>query len=568
MKKLSVFVLLILPTVLVFTAVILHHTQGSYWISYNSDPEYTYLLSSLALTESKQAGTTGHPGTTLQILGAATLKITHALDFSDKDSLEFAVLKKPEFYLTVINIVLVTFNALLLFILGIVTLNLTKNIWLSLLLQLSPFLANTMIINGLPRISPEPLLLLAGLLFVLILIKMAFSENLSKSAHWYMIIMAFVAGFGVATKLTFIPLLIIPLFVLPGLRNRIGFVFLTGLSFVLWTWPIISQYKNLLDWYCKIVTHTGHYGLGNPGIIDPGLYLQNIISLFLRNPLFFLILFFSTGFILMSGLSFAGKEKAKKKNPWQNIFFRILAAITVAQLFAVLIVAKHYTDHYLLPVMSLSGLILFLIFVYLRQIDYFSRVNIKKLVILPGIFFIIGTAWRTDDIKNVIIQNIQVREEAMAVNQILEIEYKDYLIIPIYRCSSPICALAFGNFYINNGLYSESLQKIYGDACFFNGLNNGANGNFHTWTRGFSMEDIILSGHADKIILQGSPLWFLGDTIASKSGLILKIKDVFGGSYETIYAIKDFEMTNEAQRRQHPPILETTDFDFNTHPRQ
>lgn len=190
MKKIPVFVLLILPAVLIFTAAILHYAQGPYWI--HSDPEYLYLLNSLALTESKQAGTTGNPGTTLQILGAATLKISHALDFSEKDSLEFAVLKNPEFYLTVINIVLVTFNTLLLFILGLVTFNLTKNIWLSLLLQSSPFISNAILTDGLPRISPEPLLLFTGLLFALILLKMAYDNNLSKSSHWYMIILALV----------------------------------------------------------------------------------------------------------------------------------------------------------------------------------------------------------------------------------------------------------------------------------------------------------------------------------------------------------------------------------------
>jgi len=549
MKKIPVFVLLILPAVLIFTAAILHYAQGPYWISYNSDPEYLYLLNSLALTESKQAGTTGNPGTTLQILGAATLKISHALDFSEKDSLEFAVLKNPEFYLTVINIVLVTFNTLLLFILGLVTFNLTKNIWLSLLLQFSPFISNAILTDGLPRISPEPLLLFTGLLFVLILLKMAYDNNLSKSSHWYMIILALVCGFGVATKLTFIPLLIIPLFVLPKLRNKIGFLFLTGLGFVLWTWPIISQYKILFNWYYKIFTHTGYYGLGAPGIIDSGIYLQNIMNLFLRNPLFFLILFFSAGFIMIFGLSFSGKEKATRTNPWQDIYFRILAAITIAQLFAVLIVAKHFTDRYLLPVMSLSGFMLFLIFVYLQQLNYFSRVNIKKIVIFIGIIFIIGSAWRIVDIKNVFIQNLQIREEALAINQILQNDYKDYLKITSLPYSSPLGALIFGNFFINNdnGLYSESLQKIYGDIYFYNFFN----GRFHTWTREFSIEDMILKGNKNKIVLN-IPLLSDGDRLTCSTGLVLHLRDVFGGQSHTIFIIK--VITRGSEQFQQIPV--------------
>ncbi len=568
MKKLSVVVLLILPAALVLTAALFHYAQGPYWISYNSDPEYLYLLNSLALTEFRQTGTTGNPGTTLQILGAITLKISHALNLSGKDSLVFAVLRNPEYYLAVINIVLVTLNALLLFVLGLVTFHFTKSIWLSLLLQLSPFLSDAMLTNGLPRVSPEPLLLFTGLLFVWTLLTMAYDNTVSKSSHWYMIILALISGFGAATKLTFIPLLIIPLLVLPKLRHKIGFFFLTGLSFVLWTWPVASQYKALLSWYYKILTHTGYYGLGTPGITDAGIYLQNIMNMFLRNPLFFLILFLSAGFVLMFGLPFSGKEKAPKINPWQDIFFRILAAVTSAQLLAVLIVAKHYTDRYLLPVMSLSGFMLFLVFAYLRRVDYFSRVNMKKLAVIVGMMLVIGGAWRIVGIKNIFIQNLHIREEALAVNQILENEYKDYLKISIYRCSSPICALAFGNFYVNNALYSEALQKIYGDAYFFNGLNNGANGSFHTWTRVFPMDNIILSGHKDKIILQGSPPRYLGDTIASRAGLMLNLRDLFGGEYETIYAIAGFKITHETRRPLRSEILETTDFDFSTHPRQ
>ena len=111
---------------------------------------------------------------------------------------------------------------------------------------------------------------------------MVFNKNLTKSARWYMIALALVSGFGMATKLTFLPLLIIPLFVLQKLRNKIGFLFLTGISFILWTWPIIPQYKTLCEWYYRILTHTGYYGLGNVGIINLEVYLENMTFHFSR----------------------------------------------------------------------------------------------------------------------------------------------------------------------------------------------------------------------------------------------------------------------------------------------
>jgi len=373
-------VLLILPMMLVVTAELLNSTRGPYWIGYNSDPSYAYLLNSLNLAESKEVGHTDHPGTTLQLLGAATLRVSHAVDFSEKENLEVAVLTNPEYYLTVLNVVMITLNVLLLIIIGMVTFTLTQNVWLSILLQFSPFLSTTVLVQGLANVSCEPLLLFACSLLLLILVKMVVGESLTKSAHWYMIALALVSGFGMATKVTFVPLLIIPLFVLPTLRNKIGFVFLTGLSVILWTWPIISQYKRIYHWFYSILTHTGHFGAGNVGIIDPGLYFQNLQNLFFGNPLFFLIWFFAAGFILIFSWS-----SATRKRVWQDTSFRALVAVVVAQLFAVLMVAKHSADHYLVPALSLSGFMLFLMFVYLQRLNYFSRFNTQKVAFFIGI---------------------------------------------------------------------------------------------------------------------------------------------------------------------------------------
>ena len=556
MKKLYVFALLILPATLLFTAVFLHNAHGPYWLSYNSDPEYLYLISSLTLAESKQTGSPGHPGSTLQILGAATLKISHALDFSEKDSLEFAVLKNPEFYLTIINTVLVTLNTLLLFIIGLTAFILSKNIWLSLLLQLSPFLSNNIIIDGLPRISPEPLLFFTGSLFLLILLKMIFSKSLSKSAHRYMITLALVSGFGMATKLTFVPLLIIPLVVLPELRNKIWFLFLTGLSFVFWTWPIISQYEVLLNWYYNIITHTGFYGNGVPQILYLPNYFNNIINLCLLNPLLFLVWFFSAGFILRFGCFSAGVDKAARKVVWQDTSFRTLAAVAAAQMFAVLIVAKHPAGWYLAPVFSLSGFMLFLTFLYLQKINYFNNFNFKKGVFFIGIILLFSCVWRIVEIRNLFMQKLQIREESLAVYQKVESDYKDYLKIYCLfdasygPSSSPVSALGFGDFFVNEGRYSEHLRKIYGNSYFYNALDK----TFYIWAEEFSIEKIILRGNGNRIVFHLPSLLEDGDKIICRSGSILHLKDVFGGQTETIYVIEGITLIWEKQFIP-PPVI-------------
>ena len=530
MKKLYLFILLILPATLVFTAVSLRYSQGPYWLSSYVDPEYLYVLSSLSLAESGQTVSPGHPGTTLQILMAAAMKISYALEVSEKDSLEFAVLKHPEFYLTLTNNILIMLNTLMIFFIGLTAYKLTKNIWLSLLLQFTPFIYNNVLIDGLPRVSPEPLLLFASMLFLLILLGMAFNENLSKSIHWYTVALALVSGFGMATKLTFVSLLIIPLFALPKLRNNIVFLFLTGFSFLLFVWPIISQYESLIQWYHRIFTHGGYYGEGSQDIIYLNSYFRDIAGLFLGNPLFLLIWLFSVVFII--GYLIVGKATGNKF--WQDTSFRIIAGMTAAQLIAVLMVAKQPAGWYLIPALILSGLMLFLILKYLQDLKYFS---IKRVILFTGLFIFSMSILRIIDIKNVLVHNLQIKKESFAVYTKMESGYKDYLKIYHFFLSShmtssaPVCALAFGNYFVNEGRYSESLQKIYGDVYYYNSLNQ----KFYIWTKEFSIEDLVLQGRGRKIVFQFPSIHEYGDQITCRSGSVLHLQDIFGGEIGTIY---------------------------------
>jgi hypothetical protein len=533
MKRL--LVLLILPMMLMVTAEVLNRARGPYWIGYNCDPAYAYLLNSLNLAEAKEVGHTDHPGTTLQLLGAATLRISHAVDFSEKDNLEVAVLKNPETYLSVLNAVMIILNGLLLVILGMVTFTLTKKVWLSVLLQFSPFLSTT-VLAQLANVSCEPLLLFASSLLMLILMKMVVSESLAKPAPWCLVMLALVSGFGIATKVTFVPLLIIPLFVLPTLRNIIVYVMMTGFSIILWTWPIRSQYKPICYWFYGILTHTGLYGKGNVGIIDPGLYVRNLQNLFLGNPAFFLIWFLAAGFILI----FIGSS-ARRKIVWQDTSFRVLVAVVVAQLFAVLMVAKHSADHYLLPALSLSGLTLFLMFVYLQRIKYFNRFDSKKVACFIGIIFISSCVARMLDLKKVWQQNLQVKQQTLAVYQKVAREYKNHLLFSYYRSSSPLFALAFGNNFANR-LHSEALQNLYGEAYFYIAWN----GTFHTWTKSFLIEELISKGYGGKIIFHGQPIFReKGDQLTTgMTGSTLQLRDVLKGQYETIYVPQSITTTN------------------------
>ena len=87
----------IIPLTFFFCILLLKRAQGPYWLCFNLDPEYAYLLSSLNFAEGLPIHHLGHPGTTLQVAGAYILKSFHF--FRKASPLAEDVLKNPEVYL-------------------------------------------------------------------------------------------------------------------------------------------------------------------------------------------------------------------------------------------------------------------------------------------------------------------------------------------------------------------------------------------------------------------------------------------------------------------------------------
>jgi hypothetical protein len=551
MKKSYILIFLIIPAMLILSAAAMKYARGPYYICSPTDNDYLYLVSSLAMADSKPVFFTDHPGTPLQMLGAVTMKITHALDSSQRENLAYAVLKNPEFYLKAINIVLVSLNVLILFFIGLVTFNLTKNVGLGLLLQFSPFFSNITLGWGLNNVSCEPLLMFTSLLFVLILVKLLFSENIGKSAHRYTLVLAFISGFGIATKMTFAPMLIIPLIVLPKLRNKIGFILVTALSTILWTWPIHSQYERIVSFFYSILSRKSWYGHGAAGI-DVSSMLYNILIMFkefLHDPLF--ILFFAT-FIFIIIMFIRSSSSGKKDG--HNLSFKILLAVIVSILLSLLIVIKQSAERYALPASCLTGFVIFLQLILLQKLGYLRRFNAQKMTFFIVVLLILSGVWRIYALKYPYQELLLIKNDALTYYAEADNEYKNYVKIFINQqpksiAPSVMAGLSYGNNMVSHkyyhiseiseggfskGLYSETLQKIYGETYFY----NMCSGEFYTWTKTFFIEDMITKGQASKIIFYGPPGFIKSSWLPCRTGSVLHLKNVSRGSYDNIYILE------------------------------
>jgi len=499
-KKLYYPVLLVLPVVMALTALFLNDARGPYWLGSNSDPEYVYLLNAANLAGLKGVGHIDHPGTPVQVLGAVTIKIVHFFNFSSETDWRTDVLQRPEYYLKAINIVILVLNILMLLTLGMFTYFLTDNLWLSFWLQLSPFFSITLLRFGLTRVTPEPLLFFSSSLMIMVLIFVwqAHWDNSSTPGENVVMIFIFgiITGFGIACKVTFIPLMVIPLILFRKIKNKIVYLFAAMISFVVFTLPIIRMYPRFFDWIFNLLTHSGHYGSGASKLISTQKYIKNIKHLLVGNPFFSIILGLALVIVITTLLI-----PRLRKTLCTAIHFKLLAAVAAAQLIGLLMVSKHSAHHYLLPVLNLSGIAFFFIFFYFKHLLGQYDVNPKILFASTAIFLALLSILvnPVGNLNKTITRLTRLKERSLTIHQEVKSNYQDYAKVFYYGSSAPEYALKFGN-DLSRSYHSQALEKLYKNVYFYD-----------IWTKRFTGFDYhraiplktIREKHGDKIVFQG-----------------------------------------------------------------
>jgi hypothetical protein len=303
------------------------------------------LLNSINILNHTPPTHVDHPGTTVQLVGATVIKSVQKVKI-ENDTNSLSVLKYPEMYLKYINVVIVLTLSLLLYLFGLVILDITKDVKLAILAQLTPFYSIT-IFENIFRVNPDPFLLISTILLCI------WISIWLKNSDEHLLIISLIFGFGIVTKITFAFMLIIPLMIIRKWSNKRIFLFSVGGVFILLTLPILDKYGYISKWAMAIFYHSGYYGLGPKGILDETTFLINLKRIILGEPLLSFLLLFSTGLIVL--LKTISRKKIFSKK-WA--ISKVILAVTLSLLIQIFFVAKHYQTHYLVSSLSLLGFLL------------------------------------------------------------------------------------------------------------------------------------------------------------------------------------------------------------------
>lgn len=517
-KKLRFTFLIIIPVLFLIFGYQFERTK------YSTDPESAYLMNGLNIATFKAVGHFDNPGTTVQMYSAIVVKVVHKLRSNSTD-LQTDVIQNSEFYIEVLRKGLIIFNALIILLLGLVALILLDNLWFGLILQIAPFLSVTLIEECFTKVAPEPVLFSTVVVLIILLLK--YYNNTEPKDRKYSLLFALLAGFGLATKMTFLPLIIIPFVVLQGRKNKLIYLGAIIPAFILFTLPAVQGYAHMAYWFLNLGTHTGTYGQGNSGIIDPVVYFNSIIAIAVNNKTFVVVMLLAAILIITVAIV-VGKLKLKENHKE----FSILLSIILAQAGSMILVAKHYhSNHYLFPALSLIGIVLVFSYLFVnKNLQEKSRKYLR--ISLPVIFTVVLglSLLNIPDLTqayNGYRASNQSTDEAFTK---LDRDYKDYVKVFYYPGSFNVySSLRWGNIY-SRQYSTDKLLEIYPEGLFYNYWDKS----FQLWETNISARRFI-KNYGNKILLVGGPKTSGDFKTIEQQGL--KLNKLFENRLQVVYQI-------------------------------
>ncbi|HWB64999.1 MAG TPA: hypothetical protein VG603_15885 [Chitinophagales bacterium] len=499
---------------------------GPGYYACNWDPQYTYLMNSASMAQGRTITHFWHPGTTVNMVGSVIVRLLYTLGDFKNLSMDKAILTQPEWFLHWMTIIYDIIKTGLLWLLGITVLNKWKSIWLAFLFQLTPLFALDVVRFGYTQVTPESFVFMVIILLLIYMVKTWDTEEIYTIA----IVHGIIGGLGMASKLIYAPLLLIPFFIISKTRLKLVYVITFIISFLILLIPVFNLKNFETSFYVfgwDIFAHKGHYGFGSN---QNGwkIFTDNIAQIVRFNALFSLLYIVIPVYLIWQRLSENKQVDEKHKT---NILLLCLFIIETITLFYV---GKSYRDRYLTAGLTLGGLAFILLLWSAGGFKMFKS-GFFVALILVGIntAFTFGLDYLPKQLIN----------ESKDIDILVKTKYKNFGRVYYLNSSSVPFAFYYSRFYAEK-YYDNLLNELYPDDYMVHIHDKGA---IYHYTYGDTIQvGDILKKYQGKVILIGTPIdhYFdllpeLNETIHRKRiGFpVCKKADIFNGRKITIYTI-------------------------------
>jgi hypothetical protein len=387
-----------------------------------------------------------HPGTPFQVFLGFCIDLIYLV--SGKDSVVSDVLARPEHYLSWCSNMMAVAFTLILFWAGKIGKKYSG--WTGgFFLQISPFLS-PILLDLSQRIMADRFAMI--LVFILIISLIKYNSKPAKSGREEASL-GLLSGIIIATKVSFLPVLLIPFLIL---KKKIVFTITTLLGFLFGILPILNHYKDFYYFIKSLIFHDGIYGAGSEQFLDTTVFLQNILLILQSNVLLVMLLLISGGY-LISAL-------VRRTSIWKSERL-VLMAFMAAGIASILLVAKHYKNYYIAPMLMTLGYCL-----YVLEIGISSK-SIRSLLAVTAVCFSTFSVYK--EIISARTKSEIVKTRIEAAEELNELRTSgSYLVIKPEWLWGPAeeYGLIFGLSYVRHRfVYQPEIDAIYPDALSYEG---------------------------------------------------------------------------------------------------
>jgi len=477
----NILLLIILPVVFTLYSFAQKNAEGPNYNYSLADPSYVYLLNSLTMSEFESSGHTDHPGTPLQITGAVILKSYFAF-FHEKDNIAEDVIYRPESYLRVLDHTLIVFNALGLFLAGLLIFKIYKIETAAMIFQTLPFVSISLL-EVYSLVKPENIAFFLILLQIVLIMKYVYDLN-SSGKNYYIYISGLLCGIILSLKISFLCIIILPLIIFPGIRQKAVFTGSVILVFVVSIFPVISNMEYFISWVSDLFLHSGRYGTGESTIINSNDFFKNILKIISNEKYYIITYLFIISVIIF--LKFKKKDNDQTVSPKEK---KLCTALFIAMSLQIILVAKHYSSRYMFPALILSVPALFVSAnIYYRI--YLSKYGAKFLYTGLLSFLLLFGFYNC---RKQLAKSNYLNSECLKITDYINTNYKDASVVLSPGVTSESAALLFAYYYtpeVSRPELKKLISQRFPDIVWYDVFNNM----LFTFEGEFDTDNLTVSG--------------------------------------------------------------------------